>query len=127
MLLVETFVKSSGIHGLGCFAGEKISRGQVVWVFDRRIDRRIPRSELPAFPAAIQNFLRMYGYVESHDGTEVIVLCGDNSRHMNHDADPNLLEDKKDGSNVAARDIEVGEELTCNYLDFDGDAHGKLG
>jgi len=28
---------------------------------------------------------------------------------------------------VALRDIAAGEEITCNYFEFDADAPGKLG
>lgn len=35
--------------------------------------------------------------------------------------------DWTEGCNIAARDIEAGEELTCNYKDFDSDASRKLG
>lgn len=46
---------------------------------------------------------------------------------MNHSSDPNLLEGGDNLElNVAARDIEVGEELTCNYYRFDLDVSEKL-
>jgi SET domain-containing protein len=46
---------------------------------------------------------------------------------MNHSENPNLIE-AGDGNayNVAARDIKVGEELTCDYNAFDTDATFKL-
>lgn len=45
---------------------------------------------------------------------------------MNHSESPTLLE-TADGLNVAARDISAGEELTCNYNEFDKEAFHKLG
>jgi SET domain-containing protein len=56
-----------------------------------------------------------------------MILCGDHSKHMNHSAEPNLLDLENGYKNVAARDIAVGEELTCNYYDFDLAANAKLG
>lgn len=127
MLLISASIKPSSIHGFGCFTNERIHKGQVVWVFDERIDIRIPVSELGSLPRPAQEFLGTYGYAEMHQGQKVIVLCGDHSKHMNHSSDPNLLEGGDNlGLNVAARDIEEGEELTCNYYHFDLDVSEKL-
>ncbi len=128
MLLVRTYVGPSPIHGTGCFAAERIKKGQVVWVLDKRIDGVIPVADLPQFPAPTQEFLLMYGYQTMHDDEKIIVLCGDHAKHMNHSEDPNLIEiADPDGADIAARDIELGEELTCNYYDFDLDGPRKLG
>jgi hypothetical protein len=126
MLLVSVSLKPSAIHGLGCFTDEAIQHGQLVWVFDARLDVRLLAAELPALPPPAQAFLAMYGYAETVAGQAVIVLCGDQARHMNHSATPNLLETPERASS-AARDIAAGEELTCNYYDFDLSADQKLG
>ncbi len=127
MLLISASVKPSPIHGLGCFTNEAIAAGQTVWVFDDRIDERIPVDSLPDLPAGIQEFLEMYGFAEMVDGRKVITLCGDHSKHMNHSTDPNTVTDPaRPGVDIAARDIAVGEELTCNYWEFDLDGGGKL-
>ena len=44
-------------------------------------------------------------------------MCIDDARFMNHSADPNTHE--KGQSSIASRDIAAGEELTCNYGNFD--------
>jgi uncharacterized protein len=123
VLLIKTSLKPSAIHGIGCFTEEKIQKGQVIWEFDKRIDLRIPISELPDFPAPIQDFLNMYGYGALHEGQEVLILCGDHSRHFNHSYEPNVVDTEL--QSIAARDIEIGEELTCNYYSFDLHADKK--
>jgi SET domain-containing protein len=120
MLLVKTSLRPSPIHGMGCFTEEKILKGQVIWEFDERIDLRIRMSELETFPAPIQEFLKIYGYTEMYHGEKVIILCGDHSRHFNHSDHPNLID--TEAISFAAREIEAGEELTCNYHSFDLDA-----
>jgi uncharacterized protein len=127
MLLVKTRVKPSKIHGLGCFAAERISRGSVIWVFDERIDVRIPLAKLAGLPPTAERFFLRYGYVEMRDGEKIVTLCGDHAKHMNHADQPNVIEagDERQG-NIAARDIEADEELTCNYYMFDLDAVRKL-
>jgi SET domain-containing protein len=126
MLLVSARVGSSAIHGMGCFTNERIAKGQVVWQFDPRLDLQIPAAEMAALPAPAQEFLRMYGYLEVCDGTPVYTLCGDHARHMNHAAAPNLL-NVDSQTDAALRDIEAGEELTCDYYEFDLDSPEKLG
>ena len=123
MLLVQCSVRPSPVHGLGCFTEEAIKAGQIVWVFDGRIDVRVRVSELGDFPRPVREFLRRYGYEEIEQGQRTIVLCGDHARYMNHSDQPNLIDGD---TNVAARDIRAGEELTCNYYVFDLDAGRKL-
>ncbi|MBM3187211.1 MAG: SET domain-containing protein [Chloroflexi bacterium] len=128
MLLVSASIKHSPIHGFGCFTNERIRKGQVVWVLDRRIDVVMPAAQVSTLPEPAQAFLRMYGYWTRQDGVEVVVLCGDHAKHMNHSDEPNLIEGDANGeSDVALRDIEAGEELTCNYHHFDLAASQKLG
>ncbi len=127
MLLIDTEVKSSGIHGLGCFTRERIRKGDVVWRFDSRIDLLIPENELKNYPEPIQKFFRMYCYAEFQEGVKYMVLCADNSRHMNHSDTPNLGEaGEKNELNIALRDIEPGEELTVDYRLFDADSSVKF-
>lgn len=129
MLLIKASVRPSAIHGMGCFAEEPIRKGQVFWQLDPRMDPIIPYEELETFPAAAQAFLNMYGYVRMWDDRKVIILCGDHSKHMNHSATPNCIDITVDGvdANVAARDIAIGEELTCDYAAFDLASKEKLG
>lgn len=118
MLLIPAHLAPSPIHGIGCFTDHDIKQGELVWVYDDRIDRRIPAAELADFPAPTQAFLTMYAYEEIVDGQRVLTLCGDHAKHMNHADKPNLLEGA-DGSNLAACDIAASEELTCDYSSFD--------
>ena len=48
----------------------------------------------------------------------MLVLDADNGRHMNHSRQPNT--DFRDATfGFAIRDIASGEEITCNYADFE--------
>jgi SET domain-containing protein len=127
MFIVRTSLRPSSIQGLGCFAEEPIKKRQVVWQFDPRFDIRIPLAELATFPPALQEHFRIYTYVEKIGGQEVMVYCADMSKHMNHSDTPNLFDTPDNVYEIALRDIEVGEELTCNYYAFDLHAAEKLG
>jgi len=126
MFYVKVYLRPSPIQGLGCFAGERIAKHQKVWVFDSRIDTRIPYDELPNLPVAMREFLDTYGYVETIDGQKVVTHCGDFAKHMNHSDTPNVISVFEKGVNLATRDIEEGEELTCDYYLFDMEADEKL-
>jgi SET domain-containing protein len=125
MLVVKTRLEYSSIHGLGCFAAEDITAGQLVWRFDPGIDLVFADKDLAALPAAFREFLKVYAYSPVAGAERSYVLCVDHARHMNHSDAPSLRE-TPEGTNVAARDIRKGEELTCNYTEFDRDAGAKL-
>ncbi len=128
MLRVVARIGPSPIHGFGCYTLEPIAKGQVVWVLDELLDVWVPADDVPSLPAPAQAFLDMYGYATIRNGERGIVFCGDHAKHMNHADEPNLAQgDAPEYANVAARDIRAGEELTCNYYEFDLDADHKLG
>src|SRR5688572_25326387 len=127
MFLVRVYLAPSSIHGFGCFAADPIRKGELVWQFDPRIDRRIPRSEYSKFPAPVQEFLQRLTYIEVLEGVEYMVLCADHAKFVNHAPDPNLLDSPDGQCEYAAWDIGVGEELTCNYYESDLTAGQKLG
>jgi SET domain-containing protein len=125
MLIVKTHLKYSEIHGLGCFAGEDIKKGQTVWRFDPGIDLVFTEEQLKKLPPSFTDFLKVYAYSPLNESDKKFILCADHARHMNHDGNPNLLE-TPEGLNVALRNIKAGEELTCDYTQFDKDASDKL-
>src|SRR5262245_7375328 len=127
MLLVRTQLRPSGVHGLGCFAAERIPRGTVVWTLDESIDMLMPLAKLPSLSPPTERFYLTYGHVEMRDGEKFVILCGDHAKHMNHSADQNEIKrDSERYENIAARDIKMGKKLTCNYHVFDPNAERKL-
>lgn len=114
MMMVETELRPSAIQGIGVFLCQPVRRGQLIWRFDSRIDRVYGEAELEALPENTQAFLRTYS--TWHEGMGLWILCGDNGRHFNHSSKPNTLSHGiAFGDDVAARDLEVGEELTSDY------------
>jgi SET domain-containing protein len=97
-----------------------------VWVFDPRIDKRIPYDSLNLLPEATREFLEIYGYVQIVEDQKVVTLTGDFDRHMNHSDTPNVLTTSNPDLNIAARVIEVGEELTCDYSAFSLEFPNKI-
>ena len=114
MLMVETELRESPIHGIGVFLTEPVRKGQLVWRFDSRIDRVFSDAELQEMPERLQRFLRTYSTL--HGDLKLWVLCGDNGRHFNHSDRPTTRSlGIAFGDDVAAEDLDAGTELTSDY------------
>lgn len=114
MMMVETELRQSEIHGTGVFLLRPVRKGDLIWRFDSRIDRVYSEDEVASLPEQIQRFLRTYS--TWHEATRLWILCGDNGRHFNHSDTPNTLSlGTGFGDDVAAEDLPAGVELTTNY------------
>ena len=114
MLMVETELRPSPIHGIGVFLTERVHAGELIWRFDSRIDRVFSDKEIQEMPEQLQSFLRTYSTL--HGELKLWVLCGDNGRHFNHSDTPNTRSlGVAFGDDVAAMDMEPGTELTSDY------------
>jgi SET domain-containing protein len=114
MMMVETEVRPSAIHGLGVFLLEPVPKGGLIWRFDSRIDRVYVEAEVASLPAHIQAYLRTYS--TWHEDTGLFVLCGDNGRFFNHSDTPSTVSDAISfGEDHAIRDLAAGDELTSDY------------
>jgi len=114
MLMVDTELRASSIHGIGVFLTQPVKAGDLIWRFDGRIDRVFADAELREMPKRLQQFLRTYSTL--HGDLNLWVLCGDNGRHFNHSDTPNTHSlGIAFGDDVAAMDLEPGTELTSDY------------
>jgi SET domain-containing protein len=117
MLTVSTYLAPSAIEGLGVYSGEYIERGRLIWSLNPKFDIFIHPSEIETYPTYLQDFIARYTYPHL-EIPGVVILDSDNGRFMNHSLSPNTdfhIFDK----GYALFDIPQGEELTCNYHEFD--------
>ena len=115
MMMVDTELKASGIHGIGVFLLEPVAAGQLIWRFDSRIDRVYSEDEMASLPERTRKFLQTYSTWRSEIG--LWVLCGDNGRHFNHSDTPNTVSDAiAFGQDSAVADLSAGTELTSDYM-----------
>lgn len=115
MLLIETSIGPSKIHGIGLFATQDVRKGKMIWKYEPKLDISYSHEEFNAFPKHIQDFLYHFSYYEER--TDKYVLCGDNARFFNRSEAANCVGDEGNNT-VAARDISAGEELTEIYFNY---------
>ncbi|MGB5107633.1 MAG: SET domain-containing protein [Candidatus Zixiibacteriota bacterium] len=122
MMLVKTRLGQSSIHGIGLFADQDIRKGTPVWEFTPGFDQKIPTDKIGGIPDAAKEDFLTYSYTSVKNG-KYYILCCDNARFFNHSDEPNVVDvpsnsDEED-IDIAGRDIERGEELTCDYRTFE--------
>lgn len=117
MLLVSTYLAPSAIEGIGVFAGEFIEGGRLMWSLNPKFDIFVHPSELDDLPSHMQDYIARYTYPHL-EMPGVIVLDSDNGRFMNHSLTPNT-DFRVFDKGYALVDIAQGDELTCNYHEFD--------
>ena len=115
MFRVPTYVARSSIHGYGVFAAVAIPQGTIIWQYDEETDWMLTEEEMAAFPEKLRSQMEAWTY-QNEEGA--YILCADGAKFMNHSFEPNC-DDLGWVETVAARDIEAGEELTCDYREFD--------
>lgn len=123
MFLINAKVAPSSIHGLGAFATELIKKGTKVWQFHPLIDNSYTKEAILRLPDSAQIFL--YPFIWRGKKSGLYILHGDHARYVNSSETPNLRVEHEITASpeyiaYAGKDIEVGEELTWNYSDFDG-------
>lgn len=102
------FISSEICYGV--FATEFIPRGTFLWVLDA-FDRILTAAEREALPPLLRQQVDRYAY-QAADGD--FVFCWDFGRYMNHSCAP-ASRGIGDAFEIAVRDIQPGEELTCEY------------
>ena len=114
MLLVETDLRPSSIPGIGVFLLQPVSRGELIWRFDTRVDRVYTEEEFATLPEPMKRLLRPTPPGMSSRACGCFV--GDNGRHFNHSVTPTTLSNAISfGEDRAADDLSIGTELTSDY------------
>lgn len=118
MLLVKTKLGVSSVHGFGLIADEFIPKGTVTWEYHPVFDCAFTDEEVMAAPEIIRKTLLHFCYFDKELNKHV--LCGDGQRFINHSQDVSKINiESITRRDVAARDIQPGEEFLCDYRKFD--------
>jgi SET domain-containing protein len=117
MLLIPNYVGPSAIEGIGIFAAEPIPKGTIIWTLNERFDHVLSAQDIAELGPEQRSFVERYGYPHTLK-PELTILELDNGRFMNHSDQPNT-EFTDPAIGWAIRDIAQGEEITCNYAEFE--------
>lgn len=124
MILVKTRVNVSNVHGIGLFADQFIPKGTITWEYHPLFDTAFSEAEVAQMPEPAKKMFFHYAYFDKD--LNKYVLCFDDQRFINHSAKhPNILSTPR--RDTAARDIEPGEEMLCNYDAYDDTYFSRLG
>lgn len=124
MLLVRTKLGLSRLDGIGLFAAQFIPVGTVTWKYVPGLDKTYTGRDMARMSSFSREQFLKYSYYDKR--ISKFVLCFDDQRFINHDSlNPNILSTPR--MDVAARDINEGEELTCNYNHYEDTFFARTG
>ena len=108
---------------MGLYAAELIPKGTVTWQYDPIFDVAFTQEEINSLPEIQKAYMLYYAYLDKD--INKLVLCADNQRFINHSKNININSTPR--QDIAARDIEKGEEFLCNYNLFDNTYFDRMG
>ena len=113
---MRLIIRSSGIHAAGCFTLQPIPKGRKIVEYT---GERIRHDDADKLYEGLP-YTYLFG---TSEGDTVIDGFG-MAMYINHSCEPNCeTEEEVDGSVwiISSRDIAAGEELTYDYLLYEGD------
>jgi uncharacterized protein len=119
MIHIKYLLDKSSRHGIGLFAGEDLNKGQLVYTDSPLLDVNITKDQFDSLDEKEQKEIRYWGFWIEED--KVWHVDFDVSKFINHSYNATLTQDTthKDAYLITTRDINKGEELTQNYLEFE--------
>lgn len=112
MLLIKTYLDKSPINGIGLFAAEDIKEGTKIYEIDPILTIYVSKYYVRIQSEVVKEFWEKYSWRTG----DFYWLSLDNDRFTNHSDNPNTLE--KVNHTLASRDIQKGEEITCDYREL---------
>ena len=115
MFLVKTYLDKSTIDGIGLFALDDIKASTTIYKPSSGLDMVLSEDQFKKLLPLEQGQIMHYGYLSSVTGKWNLAF--DDIRFCNHSKDPNIKLSYHDY--VTTRDIQAGEEIVCDYSEFE--------
>jgi uncharacterized protein len=119
MIHIKYKLDKSSVHGIGIFADQDVSKGEIIFTASPILDVNITQEQFDSLKEAEQREIRYWGFFD--EPTQKWHVDFDHIHFINHSHTANTTQDfsHPEAYLVAARDIKAGEELTQNYLEFE--------
>ena len=115
MLIIPCHIDKSPLHGIGVYSTGFVPAGAKIWERHPLFDLLIERDVYEKLPDYAKAEIEMHVYEPDADGPYYYETT--KGKYMNHSRTPNT-----DFSQVnvgyATRDIQPGDELTCDYREI---------
>lgn len=118
MNLIKTYIDRSNIEGIGLFVAEFIPKGTLIWRFTKNFDIEISKNKFENIKKELTKIELDYILRYSFDTENTIIFCTDDAKYCNHSYEANTGGIEKQ---IALKDINIREEITCNYKELNGD------
>lgn len=128
MYTIPVEVSKSKIDGQGVFTKTNIKNGSIVWQYTNGHDRKMSIKEFDNLDENTRTKLQRIAYLSPYTNLWVIPPEDDPACFTNHDPvthNTSVVFDEKISDEplfVANRNINAGEEITNNYLEFDNNS-----
>ena len=123
MIHINYKLDRSEKHGIGLFADQDITKGQLIYTASPLLDVNITQAEFDSLSKEEQKEFRWWGFFDEQSQKWHVDF--DVSKFINHSnvAEATVTQDmqKDEAYLIATRDIKRGEELTQNYLEFESE------
>lgn len=120
MLIVETYLAPSRVHGIGLFAANDIPARSVVWKFQAFIDSVLSPQHFLRLCREVDTFTLQHMMNSTYKRNNQYFYLTDNARFINHSPEECNIAFVDDYTEVTLRDIRRGEELLEDYsLSYD--------
>ncbi|HSW89314.1 MAG TPA: SET domain-containing protein [Patescibacteria group bacterium] len=125
MIHVKYKLDKSPLHGIGLFADQSIEKGQVVYTASPLLDLNISQKQFDSLLNEERQEIRWWGFFDKP--SQLWHVDFDVSKFINHEENATLTQvlTHTEAYLVATRDIQSGEELTQNYLEFESEVDLK--
>jgi hypothetical protein len=119
MIHVAYKLKASSLHGVGLFIDQDAKKGDLIYTASPLLDLNITQEQFDSLGQREKDEILWWGFFDQP--SQMWHVDFDVSKFINHAYDATVTqdEDHDEAYLVAARDMQAGEELTQNYLEFE--------
>ena len=119
MIHIKYALKKSGLHGIGLFTAQKIKKDALIYTASPVLDLNITQAEFDLLEQKEKDEVLWWGFFD--EPSQKWHVDFDVSKFINHSFNATLAQDTNhdEAYLIATQDLEIGDELTQNYLEFE--------